>query len=78
MNKFKVGDRVKIIPDTRYYEGNEYSSNPKNISGIISGVHGEDDERDYHVYSVNWDNKNSNSYTANDLVLIEFNMFPIY
>jgi len=58
---FKVGDRVKIIPNTRFYKGGPLESNPKDVGGSITKI-----EDDWH--SVKWDNGRTNGYEVNDLI----------
>jgi len=63
--KFKVGDRVKIKKNSRFYEGTR--NNPKDILGRIAffskGVN--------LNIRVDWDNGGSEDYSENDLELAE-------
>lgn len=65
MSKFKIGDKVKIRKDSKYYRGDE--SNPKDTRGevktVCSGNLG---------IEVMWDNGISNSYNDSDLELWRF------
>lgn len=70
--KFKIGDRVMIVPGTRYYTGGKGSNNPKDIQGIVDKIY------DKHQYGVLWDNKKHNSYNETDLALVNSELFPIY
>ena len=61
--KLKVGDKVKIVEGTRYYN-DDSKSNPNGIEGEISSV--ED-----CTYFVGWSNGIWNSYEEGDLELYE-------
>lgn len=76
MLKFKVGDRVKIIPGTRYYYGESDSNNPKDIEGTVTKA--EEPTSIDSNYSVMWDNKMHNGYHEKDLMLVNSELFPIY
>lgn len=65
--KFKVGDRVRIRPDTRFYmEGDK--SNPIHEVGTIDFV-GEPELNELNI-SVKWDGGITNSYDETDLIFV--------
>lgn len=61
--KLKIGDKVKIVEGTRYYD-DDSKSNPNNIEGEITTA--ED-----CTYYVEWSNGTFNSYEEGDLELYE-------
>jgi len=61
--KLKVGDKVKIVEGTRYYD-DDSKSNPNNIEGEITTA------KDC-TYYVEWSNGTCNSYEEGDLELYE-------
>jgi len=61
--KFKIGDKVIISDDSRYYGGG--NNNPANVEGIITEIKDED-----LGIIVKWSNDTSNSYNAQDLLLV--------
>lgn len=63
---FKIGDRVRIKFDTRYYN-NTSSNNPNNVTGTVI----ETDQSSGLKYRVAWDNNTKNSYDYKDLELYE-------
>ena len=64
--RIRMGARVKIKPDTRFYTGGPRSSNPKDIPGSI--VEGES-----NWIHVQWDNGTRNSYEEHELIFEEAN-----
>ena len=67
MNKFKVGDKVRIAKSSKYY-GGDTEVNPKDVEGEVIRVN--NNSTDYK-YSVAWGKKGSNSYRDSDLELVE-------
>jgi len=66
MNKFKVGNKVKIRKDSRYY-GQSHE-----IGTIIKvDPDPNSDPNQDHIYNVRWNRNSHNSYTHSDLKLIK-------
>ena len=68
--KFKIGDRVRILPSSKYWKTGD-SNNPQNITGtvdkIVSGI------------CVMWDNNRHNTYSSKDLEIVsEEALYEIY
>lgn len=63
--KFKIGDRVKIKKDSKWYTNSR--NNPKNIEGTINNI---TNHNDLNIY-VYWDNGGNNAYYVEDLELID-------
>lgn len=61
---FKVGDKVKIKKNTRYYGGGD--TNPSDIRGTVTHFR---DIRLKLPYKVDWDNGEYNIYASEDLEL---------
>jgi ABC-type transport system substrate-binding protein len=64
MRKFKIGDKVNLRKDSRWYDGGE--TNPSDVRGTITRY------RDIGLelpYTVDWDNGEYNSYSSSDLEL---------
>lgn len=58
---FNIGDRVRIIKNSRYY--GEDTNNPKDVSGTVI----DNNQSTSMRYRVEWDNNSSNSYHPYDL-----------
>ena len=70
IKKFKAGDRVLIIPGTKYYTTSDY--NPRDVKGTIEHYSGSS------IY-VKWDNGATNSYDEEDLKFaVEEEQYEIY
>lgn len=67
MSKFKVGDRVKILPTSEWYGDGE--ANPPNVEGTINTIDNTD-QTSLPIY-VHWDDGTGNSYADIDLELIK-------
>lgn len=64
-NKFKVGDRVRISRDSKYYDSG-ITSNPTDHDGTVTRY-------DAYAVEVEWDNGTTNDYKDNDLELVTVN-----
>jgi len=57
---FNIGDRVRIVPESRFYRGGPTESNPKDVTGTVYKLENE-------WISVKWDNDRKNGYEVHDL-----------
>ena len=62
---FKVGDEVRIRRSSDYY-GDDNSSNPRDVIGVIESIYTRTYHRDSHSIYVNWPGC-SNNYRGEDL-----------
>ena len=62
---FKVGDEVRIRRSSDYY-GDDMSSNPRDVIGVVGSVDTGTYHRDSHSIYVNWPGC-SNNYRGEDL-----------
>ena len=67
MNKFKIGDIVKISKCSGYYGCGKSSNNPEDTPGKIIIAHGDGDLN----IRVEWVNGTSNCYNETDLELVK-------
>jgi len=63
---FKVGDKVKIRPDSQYYDWNT-ASNPSEVEGYVTSVN----IGASLIYKVAWPNDSTNHYSDFDLELVD-------
>lgn len=73
MQKFKVGDKVFLRPESKwaaYGVNTEQSSNPLNVVGEITRYSEYDLKKDRLGISVDWENGHVNNYTEEDLILV--------
>jgi hypothetical protein len=69
MTDFKVGDRVRIRKESRYYGINR--ANPKDTVGVITQDRRWDPSTEYMMhFRVKWENDTSNAYNVEDLELV--------
>lgn len=60
MSQFKIGDRVRILPNSEFYLG--YPDNPKDMDGTVI-------RQQSSWWRVRWDNNKENTYREYDLKL---------
>lgn len=63
---FKVGDRVKLSINSKFWMENS-SSNPRNVEGVVVI----DEYTTDFKYRVKWENERTNCYNDRDLVLVQ-------
>lgn len=74
MSKFKIGDEVMLLPDSKWVGRRSNHPNSTNPTGVVGKIvkehkdaHKEDTEFQWHV---DWSNDTSNAYHSDDLLLV--------
>jgi len=64
-----INKTVRIKPHSRYYN-DSYSTNPKDMDGIIISIDRDIiTQPDVHSINVKWENRQTNVYTKDDLLI---------